>query len=154
MFPQGKPTSSGITLHRLRHTRCQVRSVQVLSFSNFHFHTFMFTLSLSHFHNFTFTRSLSQFHFHTFTFTLSHFYFHTFTSTLSGGGSAGSSMSITEGSPLVKMFRRDGQSHVCALCFSKNDPALWKDVMSTLYGQKYIINIADMTLVSPEVGSF
>jgi len=71
-----------------------------------------------------------------------------------GAVSSGTSMSITEGSPLVKMFRRDGQSHVCALCFSKNDPALWKDVMSTLYGQKYIINVSDMTLVSPEVGSF
>jgi len=71
-----------------------------------------------------------------------------------GGGSSGGSTSITEGSPLVKMFRRDGYSHVCALCFSKIDPAIWKDVIATLYGRKSIINVADMTLVSPEIGSF
>jgi hypothetical protein len=67
-------------------------------------------------------------------------------------GRAGMATTVKEGSPLVKMIRKDGESHRCPLCFSKKHPTLFKSVVATLYGRFYIINIADMTLVDPKIG--
>ena len=70
------------------------------------------------------------------------------------GGSTSTSQTITKGQALVKMFRRDNEGHMCALCFSKEHPIIFKSVAATLYGEKFIINIADMKLVNPEIGAF
>ena len=70
------------------------------------------------------------------------------------GGSVSASQTITKGQALVKMFRRDNEGHMCALCFSKEHPIVFKSVAATLYGKKFIINIADMKLVNPEIGAF
>ena len=69
------------------------------------------------------------------------------------GGAAGISTIVKPGQPLVKMFRKDKEKHVCAECFSVYHPTLFRDVCATYYGKGYIINVKDFTLVDPVVGA-
>jgi len=69
-------------------------------------------------------------------------------------GGVNSSTTIKVGQPLVKMFRREGESHLCATCFSRRHPTVWQDICGSIYGQMHIINVGDMKLVHPNIGTF
>ena len=80
----------------------------------------------------------------------------TVSSTFGGGvpGGGGFSSTVTKGKSLVKMFRKAGEKHYCARCFSKKHNKLFKSVAATVYGRGYIIDVKDMKLVPPKIGSF
>jgi len=72
-----------------------------------------------------------------------------------GGVGAGTKTTIEKGQHLVKMFRKDGEAHICAKCFWEKDNTLFKSILATLKGRSYVINISELKLVSPEgMGDF
>ena len=80
------------------------------------------------------------------------------TTTLSAGASekglsAGASVSIKAGSPLIKVLRKDGYQHCCVGCFARAFPGEFKSVALSLKGKAYFIN-SDFTLNPAAYGDF
>jgi len=49
---------------------------------------------------------------------------------------------------------RKPRRYLCASCFKKEHPALFRDLAASIIGKAYMINVNDMKLVAPEVGAF
>lgn len=70
---------------------------------------------------------------------------------LSNTGGVGGSQTVEAGTALVKMLRKDGESHRCLECFMGRHNLLFRSITASLNSQALFLN-ATSELIKPKIG--